>query len=518
MARVLARLGLRSAPRPTLLLRCIVLIAAEIVVNGLLWAVAAIVFRTRPRFLSLCLLAWTLGLRHALDADHISVIDNATRRIVATTYTRQRRPVTCGLWFSLGHSTIVVAVICAIAISLGIVDRLGGVSGVGGIVGASVAGSTLFLFAVVNSVLLVQSVRASRARSSVTATATTSNANANPNANLDPVVDDNEKPPRDHAANNSSTDQTERRENDEKDHRFKGIFTRLAYPIFRLIDRPYKLYPVGVLFGLGFDTASSIALLGIAGATNTQVQDTDLGESNILPTPSADGQSTPRSDAAIVLLALLFTAGMTLVDSLDSVLMINAYAPGELLAPRSSTADKQPWYRRAVLLERRFASNHNHGRRRVVDELPSHADEPKPTPAREANQGEKSNFASSAPDQVGPDTSTSNSNSDSDSTSTSLSHALTLLSIVLAFAISTITILGLIGEHCARCTRAATKQQDAGDAGLEGSWWLFWQRANEASGIIGAGIVGVCLVAVLAWWFASALRRSWARRDAGTVQ
>ncbi len=83
----------RPNRRPTLLLRCILLISAELAVNAILWVVAAIVFRRRTRFLTLSLLAWTLGLRHALDADHISVIDNATRRIVSLSYTAGDRLV-----------------------------------------------------------------------------------------------------------------------------------------------------------------------------------------------------------------------------------------------------------------------------------------------------------------------------------------------------------------------------------------------------------------------------------------
>lgn len=460
--------------RPTLLLRCCVLISAELAVNALLWIVAAIVFRQRPRFLTLCLLAWTLGLRHGLDADHISVIDNATRRIVSLSHTgslRPRRPVTCGLWFSLGHSTIVVAVICAIAISLGIVDRLGKVSSVGGVIGASVSGSTLFLFAVVNSVLLYQSFAASRRHRQISSQNTQQawTPNASPT--------DEDKMP----AKATDADEEPRDDGKAADHRFRGIFTRIAYPLFRLVDRPYKMYPVGVLFGLGFDTASSIALLGIAGATNTQVQDTELGSGdNILP-----ADATRRSDASIVLLALLFTAGMTLVDSLDSVLMINAYAPGELLAPRSEQdSGRWGWWKRARFLE-------------------------------DASQvaREKSDVTTSEVDaEVDLDATTERG------TGSMLSQLLTLLSILLAFAISIITLMGLIGENCDRCARAASKQDDTHDGGLEGRWWLFWQQANDASGIIGACIVGGFAAILIVWYAGRAILRRHARRQAQPPQ
>lgn len=405
--------------------------------------------------------------------------------------------MTCGLWFSLGHSTIVVAVICAIAISLGVVDRLGTISSVGGIVGAAVSGSTLFLFAVVNSILLFQSVRASRRCECSQSTAAVSNKVQSPNE-----LDQKEAS---QALPDTEADQDGR----VKDHRFRGIFTRLAYPLFRLVDRPYKLYPIGILFGLGFDTASSIALLGIAGATNTQVQDTDLGSGQAI----VSGNDADRSDAAIILLALLFTAGMTLVDSLDSVLMINAYAPGELLAPPtkpSEEANQQrfAWIKRFRFFEDGPADSHPlqlqdqadikdaPEKDGIKDEvaLPIIGGAPLPSSTinqREQAPDEKEHVRDFEEEPI----------RNGGSTSTSLSHLLTLLSILLAFAISTITLIGLIGENCARCKRAAAKQEDTHDGGLEGRWWLFWQQANDASGIIGACIVG-SFAAILALWYA----------------
>ncbi|CBQ70836.1 related to high-affinity nickel transport protein nic1 [Sporisorium reilianum SRZ2] len=491
----------RPSRRPTLLLRCMLLIAAELAANALLWVVAAIVFRHRSRFLTLSLLAWTLGLRHALDADHISVIDNATRRIVSLNHSdstpsraaRPRRPVTCGLWFSLGHSTIVVAVICAIAISLGIVNRLGKVSSVGGIVGAAVSGSTLFLFAIVNSILLCQSVIATRkhraARSHTHKDVDmdqTHSLQALPSC-ADPA-----------AADKQHGEQQQQQHHDPvRDHRFRGIFTRLAYPLFRLVDRPYKLYPIGVLFGLGFDTASSIALLGVAGATNSQVQDTSLeSDQAILP-----GDDANRSDASIVLLALLFTTGMTLVDSLDSVLMINAYAPGELLAPAprqkdaSKATSKLAWLKRLRFLEDASSSEQQ-------------------TDLTAPSKAEIQNEELTSPSELGE-----GKDSDNDDrahtdhgTSSTLSHLLTLLSILLAFAISIITLMGLIGENCDRCARAAAKQDETHHGGLEGRWWLFWQQANDASGIIGACIVGGFAAILLLWYTAKAMLRRYRRR------
>ncbi|CDR88143.1 related to high-affinity nickel transport protein nic1 [Sporisorium scitamineum] len=477
----------RPSKRPTLLLRCILLISAELAVNALLWVVAAIVFRHRTRFLTLSLLAWTLGLRHALDADHISVIDNATRRIVSLNHSarspwraaRPRRPVTCGLWFSLGHSTIVVAVICAIAISLGIVNRLGKVSSVGGIVGAAVSGSTLFLFAIVNSILLYHSIMATRRH----------------RARSGAEADNDQK--RQVCELESSSEAADKEQ--VRDHRFRGIFTRLAYPLFRLVDRPYKLYPIGILFGLGFDTASSIALLGIAGATNSQVQDTSLeSDQAILP-----GDDANRSDASIVLLALLFTAGMTLVDSLDSVLMINAYAPGELLAPAAKENDSQPASKFAWLKRLRFLEDASPQEPVVPSTSEAQGEKLASPPKLDDQDDQHKGKLADDEDHTGAD----------HGTSSTLSHLLTLLSILLAFAISTITLMGLIGENCDRCARAAAKQDETHDGGLEGRWWLFWQQANDASGIIGACIVGGFAAILLVWYSGKATLR-WYRRRA----
>ncbi|SNX87406.1 related to high-affinity nickel transport protein nic1 [Melanopsichium pennsylvanicum] len=536
--------------RPTLLLRCILLISVELVINGILWIVAAIVFGHSSRFLTLCLLSWTLGLRHALDADHISVIDNATRRIISLNHhhqsqtdkgtevdNRPRRPVTCGLWFSLGHSTIVISVIFAISISLSIVGKLGKVSQVGGIVGSAVSGSTLFLFAIVNSILLIQSVRATRKylpnhrqqqqeqqekqqkphdidsstrfkRNVVSDKQQVETNTPGQNANdQDQIIHDKvethtlSKQPNNLDINHGGQGKEEKTEIEIEieietetvgkiqDERFRGIFTRLAYPLFRLVDRPYKLYPIGVLFGLGFDTASSIALLGIAGVTNTQVN-----ENGDLRSSGDDVANYHGSNAWIILLALLFTSGMTLVDSLDSVLMINAYAPGELLLPppppSSSSSSTTTTGRKMMMVGKGDDSKIVKGRFEIwsITLLDSESVKDK--------------------------------NLDGKGTSSNLSHLLTLLSILLAFAISIITLMGVIGENCNRCVRAATKQQEQESktkspqsaeegqgegGGLEGRWWLFWQKANDSSGIIGACIVGGFITILLLYYIGKAM-------------
>ncbi|EPQ32275.1 uncharacterized protein PFL1_00472 [Pseudozyma flocculosa PF-1] len=436
--------------RPTLLLRCLLLLAACLLANALLWTISAIVFtrqakrdsqhRDASHLLSLCLLAWTLGLRHGLDADHISIIDNATRRIASLQRDPQRphlglrRPVTCGLFFSLGHSTIVVSVLIAVAISTSVVNHLGGVSEVGGIIGASVSGSFLFLFGVINSILLWRSWRGARGRSTASpgsekagiedagpATPTT-DSKLETTAHKDQAKELGEK----------AYNEAEASANKER-HNFRGIFTRIARPLLRMVDRPYKLYPIGILFGFGFDTASSIALLGVAAATNTAIVPSG-GE----PIESAGQEGRGTSDGSIVLLALLFTAGMTLVDGCDSILMINAYAPGEL----RSGAGRRRW----ALFEK---------------------DEAVPTESLPGAQEriEPDDLVDDLP-QVGPSSPTTAAAAATDisavSTATTLSHMLTLASIVLAFVISAIQILGLIGENCERPRRVPGSWKDDG--------------------------------------------------------
>jgi high-affinity nickel-transport protein len=203
-----------------------------------------------------------------------------------------RLPLTCGLFFSLGHSTIVIVVNIALAISVDIYDKLDGVGSVGGIIGASVSSSFLFVVACINTYFLVTAIRERRRLKARSA------------AGL----------PLDTAPNAIHGG---------------GCLVRITAPILRAVDTPWKLYPVGVLFGLGFDTASSIALLAISAIAVRGPHGEEIAHGRI------------------VVLPFLFTAGMSLVDSLDSILMLYAYAQPEL-----RTAGKwRLWTRkRAVVL------------------------------------------------------------------------------------------------------------------------------------------------------------------------
>jgi high-affinity nickel-transport protein len=208
--------------------------------------------------------AYTLGMRHAFDADHISAIDNTTRKLMA----EGKRPLSVGFWFSLGHSTIVFAL--ALLLSIGIrslSDPLrndnSGVREVTGWVGALVSGSFLYAIAIVNIVILVGIVNLFR------------------------------------QMKRGSYDEAAL----EEQLNNRGLMNRFLGRMTRTVNRPVQMYPIGALFGLGFDTATEVALLVIAG-----------------------GAAEARLPwYAILTLPVLFAAGMSLFDAIDGSFMNFAY-------------------------------------------------------------------------------------------------------------------------------------------------------------------------------------------------
>ncbi|CZR59445.1 related to high-affinity nickel transport protein, partial [Phialocephala subalpina] len=207
-------------------------------------------------------LAYSLGLHHALDADHISAIDLImTRRLIAV----GQRPVTVGTFFSLGHSTIVIITsIVVTATAAAVSNRFDGFSQVGGIIGTSVFAAFLILLSVMNIYILYKLVRQIRALF-----------------------------------------RGEWREDEQGEDPWVGggCLVGCFKRGFKLIDRPRKMYPLGVLFGLGFDTSSEVALLGISSLQGAQ------GTSIWL----------------ILIFPILFTAGMCLIDTTDGALMMTLY-------------------------------------------------------------------------------------------------------------------------------------------------------------------------------------------------
>ena len=235
--------------------------AILMVFNAAAWIWAVVAFRQYPVLLGTALLAYSLGLRHAVDADHIAAIDNVTRKLMQ----EGKRPVAVGLMFSLGHSTIVVLGTAAIAATaLALQHRVDAARHVGGVVGTLV--STLFLFgiAIVNLIVLRSIYRAFvRVRSGAPYV----------EEDFDLLLAD------------------------------RGFLARLFRPMFAIITRSWHMYPLGLLFGLGFDTATEIGLLGI----------------------SAAEASKGLSLWSILVFPALFAAGMSLVDTTDNILMLGAY-------------------------------------------------------------------------------------------------------------------------------------------------------------------------------------------------
>jgi high-affinity nickel-transport protein len=210
------------------------------------------------------LLALTLGMRHAFDADHISAIDNTTRKLMA----EGKRPTSVGFWFSLGHSTIVFALAVLLNFGIRALDdqvRNGGstLHNVTGIIGTSVSGAFLYVIAGLNVIILVSIAKAFRDLRS------------------------------------GRFDEAEL----ERQLQQRGLMNRFFGPLARRVDRPWKMYPVGLLFGLGFDTATEVALLVLSGTA----------------------VSSGLPFWAILSLPFLFAAGMSLFDTLDGCFMNFAY-------------------------------------------------------------------------------------------------------------------------------------------------------------------------------------------------
>jgi nickel/cobalt transporter (NiCoT) family protein len=241
--------------------RVIGIYSVLLVFNLAVWAWALLAFDRFPVLLGTAFLAYSFGLRHAVDADHIAAIDNVTRKLMQ----EGKKPVAVGLMFSLGHSTIVIIGSIAIAgTALALQHRFDAVREIGGVIGT--LASTFFLFgiAIVNLVVL-QSVYLTfnRVRRG------------------EPYVDED----LDLLLGN------------------RGFLSRLFRPMFAMIRSSWHMYPLGVLFGLGFDTATEIGLLGI----------------------SAAEASKGLSLWSILVFPALFAAGMSLIDTTDNILMLGAY-------------------------------------------------------------------------------------------------------------------------------------------------------------------------------------------------
>ncbi len=231
-----------------------------LIANLAAWIWAWIAFAHQPVLIGTAVLAYSLGLRHAIDADHIAAIDNVTRKLMQ----EGKRPVAVGFFFALGHSTVVVLASLAVAFTANALsDELVSYRAIGGVVGTSASALFLFIIAIANLVVLRGVYRAFRL------------------AERGDVVSE---------------------EDVDALLQQRGWLARLFRPLFRFVSQSWQLFPIGLLFALGFETASEIGLFGLSAQASNAV-----------------------SSWSILIFPALFAAGMTLVDTTDGVLMLGAY-------------------------------------------------------------------------------------------------------------------------------------------------------------------------------------------------
>ena len=229
--------------------------------NAVVWTWAFVALSDQPTLLGTAFLAYVLGLRHAVDADHIAAIDNVVRKLMQ----EGKRPISAGLFFSLGHSLVVaIAVAVIVGTAFALQGKLHPFKVIGSIIGTGTSAFFLLTIACINLFILRRVWRSfQRARRG--------------------------KPVADH----------------ELDHLLsgRGLLARMFRPLFRMVTRSWQMFPIGFLFGLGFDTATEITLFTVA---STQA-------------------SGGMSFGTVMIFPALFAAGMTLIDTSDSVLMVGAY-------------------------------------------------------------------------------------------------------------------------------------------------------------------------------------------------
>jgi nickel/cobalt transporter (NiCoT) family protein len=230
-------------------------------INLIVWVIALTMFSGFPLLIGTSVIAYSFGLRHAVDADHIAAIDNVTRKLMRD----GKRPTAVGFFFSLGHSTVVVLASVAIAVTATAIQKnFPRFQHIGGVIGTLVSAGFLFFIALLNMFVLRDVFRSFRR---------VKDGGSYDEESLEDLIGQH------------------------------GLMSRIFRPFYRLINRSWHMYPLGFLFGLGFDTATEIGLLGITAAEATKG----------LPVWS------------ILIFPALFTAGMSLVDTTDGVLMLAAY-------------------------------------------------------------------------------------------------------------------------------------------------------------------------------------------------
>ncbi len=222
------------------------------------WVYALFQLHDHPLLLGTAALAYGFGLRHAVDADHIAAIDNVTRKLMQD----GSRPVTVGLFFALGHSSVVFAASALVALTAGEIAQIGALKAVAGTLSTIISAGFLFAIALANISILISLLKLRRRLKSGTAQSVDTGA---------PIA--------------------------------AGLIARLLRPMFALISASWQMIPLGLLFGLGFETATEVSVMGL----------------------SASQASAGAPMSLALVFPTLFAAGMSLVDATDGVLMVGAY-------------------------------------------------------------------------------------------------------------------------------------------------------------------------------------------------
>jgi high-affinity nickel-transport protein len=235
--------------------------AVLIAITAVGFSAAFIIGKIAVVLAGLGIVAYVFGLRHGVDADHIAAIDNTTRKLMQ----EGKRPFTVGMWFSLGHSTVVVALIVGlIAATRAVAANLPTLQSAGAVIGTLVSGSFLWVIGFINAVIVIGMYKLFQ---------TLKQGKLN-QQELDNLLEN------------------------------RGFMNRFFHSLFKVINEPWHIFPVGLLFGLGFDTASEVALIAIS---------VGIGVSTNIPL------------YYVLILPLLFTCGMVTVDTADGVAMRVAY-------------------------------------------------------------------------------------------------------------------------------------------------------------------------------------------------
>jgi high-affinity nickel-transport protein len=248
-------------------LKSFIILGSLSVITSIVWIVSVIIYNSyMSNNIYLLILSYLLGLKHALDADHIALIDNVTNKLILT----GQNPVTVGLFFSLGHSTIVIIASVLLAILTDSFNRdTNSYNENSDLIGSIISASFLLLIGCINVISIY-------------------------------IIYKNLIKVKNIYKNNEEKEVIDWNKIYQKNGCFSYCF---GNALFKIIDSPWKMYFVGFLFGLGFDTATEIALLGIIAIQSTN----NIPSWIIMPLP------------------LLFTCGMSLIDAIDGIIMTNIY-------------------------------------------------------------------------------------------------------------------------------------------------------------------------------------------------